>query len=80
MVRAYPIGENGERIGETKSFSDDSWRVLSSLKHCRWEVDMCDTKKEIVELLAIKEAISEETKDEAQPRVKRKRFNQNKNK
>lgn len=80
MVRAYPIDIEGQRIGETKSFSDEQWRVLSALKGCRWAIDMCDTKKEIVELLAVREEIAEETKEEYQPRAKRKRFNQNKTK
>ena len=78
MVRAYPTGVDKERIGETKNFSDDQWRILSSLKGCRWAIDACETKKEIVELLAVKKDIVEETKEEFQSNVKRKRINQNK--
>jgi len=36
MKKAYPINEDGQRIGADKEFSDESWDILQSLPNLRW--------------------------------------------
>jgi hypothetical protein len=50
-MRAYPINEKGERIGEAKCFSAEQWAKMQQIKGLRWVVEDQPKKEKEVELI-----------------------------
>lgn len=51
MVRAYPTDEQGNRNGESRSFSDLQWKNLNSIGKHRWVIVTNEKPCVTVELL-----------------------------
>ncbi len=51
MVQAFPTDEKGNQSGPIKSFSDEHWGRLKTLKPFRWGVVETNVKKSVVELM-----------------------------